>query len=69
LRPGKALEVGWLRKGELNRIDMPLARLMRIIEGEVGVILINLSNEAFTIENGDELPSVIAKHEGQVERG
>lgn len=32
--------------------------------GEVGVILINLSNEAFTIENGERVAQlVIAKHE------
>lgn len=32
--------------------------------GEVGVILINLSNEAFTIENGERIAQmVIAKHE------
>ncbi len=32
--------------------------------GEVGVILVNLSNEAFTIENGERVAQmVIAKHE------
>lgn len=32
--------------------------------GELGVILVNLSNEAFTIENGDRIAQmVIAKHE------
>lgn len=32
--------------------------------GEVGVILVNLSNEAFTIENGERIAQlVIAKHE------
>lgn len=32
--------------------------------GEVGVILINLSNETFTIENGERIAQmVIAKHE------
>lgn len=32
--------------------------------GEVGVILINLSNESFTIENGERIAQmVIAKHE------
>ena len=32
--------------------------------GEVGVILINLSTEAFTIENGERIAQlVIAKHE------
>ncbi len=32
--------------------------------GEVGVILINLSNEAFTVENGERIAQmVIAKHE------
>jgi len=35
--------------------------------GEVGVILINLSNEAFTIENGERIAQmVIAKHERAV---
>lgn len=32
--------------------------------GEIGVILVNLSNEAFTIENGERIAQlVIAKHE------
>jgi len=32
--------------------------------GEIGVILVNLSNEAFTIENGERVAQlVIAKHE------
>jgi len=32
--------------------------------GEVGVILVNLSNESFTIENGERIAQmVIAKHE------
>lgn len=32
--------------------------------GEVGVILVNLSNEAFTVENGERIAQmVIAKHE------
>nr|CCF99712.1 deoxyuridine 5'-triphosphate nucleotidohydrolase [uncultured Dokdonia sp.] len=32
--------------------------------GEVGVILVNLSNEPFTIENGERIAQmVIAKHE------
>ncbi len=32
--------------------------------GEIGVILVNLSNEAFTVENGDRVAQlVIAKHE------
>ncbi|WP_419213274.1 dUTP diphosphatase [Maribacter sp. X9] len=32
--------------------------------GEVGVILVNLSNEAYTIENGERIAQmVIAKHE------
>jgi len=32
--------------------------------GEVGVILINLTNEAFTVENGERIAQlVIAKHE------
>ena len=35
--------------------------------GEIGVILINLSNEAFTIENGERIAQmVIAKHERAV---
>ncbi|MFS4455271.1 dUTP diphosphatase [Maribacter sp. 2304DJ31-5] len=35
--------------------------------GEVGVILANLSNEAFTIENGERIAQmVIAKHERAV---
>ena len=48
--------------------------------GEIGVILVNLSNEDFTIENGDRVAQlVIAKHEraawqqvdilGETERG
>ncbi|MDG2052697.1 MAG: dUTP diphosphatase [Flavobacteriaceae bacterium] len=48
--------------------------------GEIGVILVNLSNEDFTIENGERLAQlVIAKHEratwqqtevlGETERG
>ena len=32
--------------------------------GEIGVILVNLSNEAFTVENGERIAQlVIAKHE------
>jgi dUTP pyrophosphatase len=32
--------------------------------GEIGVILVNLSNEAFTIENGERVAQlVVAKHE------
>jgi dUTP pyrophosphatase len=32
--------------------------------GEIGVILVNLSNEAFTIENGERVAQlIIAKHE------
>jgi dUTP pyrophosphatase len=32
--------------------------------GEVGVILVNLSNEPFTVENGERIAQmVIAKHE------
>ena len=32
--------------------------------GEIGVILVNLSNEAFTIENGERIAQlIIAKHE------
>ncbi|MGB8703405.1 MAG: dUTP diphosphatase [Gillisia sp.] len=32
--------------------------------GEIGVILVNLSNEEFTVENGDRIAQlVIAKHE------
>ena len=32
--------------------------------GEIGVILVNLSNEAFTVENGERVAQlVIAKHE------
>ncbi|MDC6350570.1 dUTP diphosphatase [Zeaxanthinibacter sp. PT1] len=32
--------------------------------GEIGIILVNLSNEAFTIENGDRVAQmVIARHE------
>jgi len=32
--------------------------------GEIGVILVNLSNEAFTIENGDRIAQLVfAKHE------
>ena len=32
--------------------------------GEIGVILINLSNEAFTVENGERIAQlIIAKHE------
>ncbi|WP_294821375.1 dUTP diphosphatase [uncultured Flavobacterium sp.] len=32
--------------------------------GEIGVILVNLSNEAFTLENGERIAQlVIAKHE------
>jgi dUTP pyrophosphatase len=32
--------------------------------GEIGVILVNLSNEDFTIENGERIAQlVIAKHE------
>jgi dUTP pyrophosphatase len=32
--------------------------------GEIGVILVNLSNEVFTIENGERIAQlVIAKHE------
>ena len=32
--------------------------------GEIGVILVNISNEAFTIENGERIAQlVIAKHE------
>ena len=32
--------------------------------GEIGVILVNLSNEAFTIENGERIAQlVLAKHE------
>ena len=32
--------------------------------GEIGVILVNLSNEAFTIQNGERIAQlVIAKHE------
>ncbi len=32
--------------------------------GEIGVILVNLSNESFTIENGDRVAQlVVAKHE------
>ncbi len=35
--------------------------------GEVGVILVNLSNDAFTIENGERIAQmVIAKHEQAV---
>ncbi|WP_299761663.1 dUTP diphosphatase [uncultured Dokdonia sp.] len=35
--------------------------------GEVGVILVNLSNEAFTIENGERIAQmVIAQHEQAV---
>ena len=32
--------------------------------GEIGVILVNLSNEAFTVENGERIAQlIIAKHE------
>ncbi|MBT8297611.1 MAG: dUTP diphosphatase, partial [Maribacter sp.] len=35
--------------------------------GEIGVILVNLSNEAFVIENGERIAQlVIAKHERAV---
>ena len=39
--------------------------------GEIGVILVNLSNEEFTIQNGERIAQlVIAKHErGRMDRG
>ena len=35
-----------------------------LLQGEIGVILVNLSNEDFTIQNGERIAQlVIAKHE------
>jgi dUTP pyrophosphatase len=31
--------------------------------GEIGVILVNLSNETFVIQNGERIALIIAKHE------
>jgi dUTP pyrophosphatase len=31
--------------------------------GEIGVILVNLSDKAFVIENGERIQLIIAKHE------
>lgn len=43
---------------------MPPGTVDADYRGEIGVILVNLSNEDFTIENGERIAQlVIAKHE------
>ncbi len=40
---------------------------MQIIRGEIKVILINLSNEEFTVKNGDRIAQVIVSKFEKVE--
>ena len=56
--------IGPVDDGHPPMFARSLVALWRRIRGEIGVILVNLSNEPFVVENGERIAQlIIAKHE------